>query len=275
MRRLASHLPRLAGAGLSCRNRELGGDVAMMTSALVRKLLNFTPLSQGDRDALQKIGDERVRRFPAHTDVIQEGEATRNMFLVLSGWACRYKQLENGRRQIVAFFLPGDLCDLDVLILRKMDHSIGTLTPVTMAELSQAALDELLLGYPRVALGLRWESLVNIAIQREWTVNLGQRNAYERIAHLLCELVFRLRSIGLVHEDRCEFPLTQIELADVMGMSAVHVNRTLQELRGAGLIILRDRMLTVPRLPDLMAASMFNPAYLHLDREGHERGVSE
>ncbi|MBE9603586.1 Crp/Fnr family transcriptional regulator [Acetobacteraceae bacterium H6797] len=244
-----------------------------METTLSRKLEQFIKLSSEDRSVLYRLSGERVRRFGAREDVIREGDAPKDVYLLLSGWACRYKQLEDGRRQIVAFFLPGDLCDLNIYILKEMDHSVGTLTPATFAEITRSTLEEVVLNHPRVAQGLWWETLVNIAIQREWTVNLGQRSAFERMAHLLCELYIRLRAVGLTKDGGCELPFTQVDLADAMGLSPVHVNRTLQELRGAGLIVLRDKWLEIPDLDAIKNAAMFNPNYLHLERGPHEQAA--
>lgn len=239
-----------------------------MTNPLIRKLELFTRLSNEDKTALSRLVNARVRQFNPREDIIREGDAPKDVYIFLSGWACRYKQMEDGRRQIIAFFLPGDICDMNVFILREMDHSISTITPVTLAEVSRETFDELTVDHPRVTQAFWWESLVDAAVQREWTVNLGQRTAAERIAHLICELFLRLHSIGLARANTCEWPITQIELADTTGMSSVHVSRTINELRNLGLIVLRDRQLTVSDLPGLMRLAMFNSNYLHLQHEG-------
>ena len=245
-------------------------------SSLIRKLEQFVRLSTSDRAMLTRAASLRVRSFGARVDITREGERPRDVHLILSGWACRYKQLEDGRRQIVSFFLPGDMCDLNVFILREMDHSIGSITEVSVADLPRDVFDEISAGYPRIATALWWETLVNAAIQREWTMNLGQRTASERMAHLLCELFFRLRLAGLTEQGTsCDFPLTQADLADATGLSKVHVNRTLQELRGAGMIILKGKTLTVPSLERLMDTALFNPNYLHMEREGRQLDANE
>ncbi|WP_246767590.1 Crp/Fnr family transcriptional regulator [Bradyrhizobium sp. CCBAU 53340] len=244
-------------------------------SPLIRKLEQFVRLSASDRAMLIRAASERVRKFNARVDITAEGDRPRDVHLILSGWACRYKQLADGRRQIMSFFLPGDLCDLNVFILKEMDHSIGTITPVTIADLAREFFDEISAGYPRIATALWWETLVNAAIQREWTMNLGQRTASERMAHLLCEIFFRLRLGGLTDGTSCEFPLTQADLADATGLSKVHVNRTLQELRTEGLIVLKGKMLTVPSLERLMDTGLFNPNYLHMEREGRQLDAIE
>src|SRR6185312_4481633 len=216
-----------------------------------RKLEQFVRLSAEDRAILTRAVTSHVRQFGPRVDIEREGDQPTDVHLILSGWACRYKQFEDGRRQIVSFFLPGDMCDMNIFILKEMDHSIGTITPVTIIDLSRDFFDEISTGFPRVATALWWETLVNVAIQREWTMNLGQRTASERMAHLLCELFFRLRLAGLTEDNSCEFPLTQADLADATGLSKVHVNRTLQALRTAELVVLKGKTLTVPSLERL------------------------
>lgn len=236
-----------------------------MPNPFARKLENFVRLSTEERQALERIV-QPTRRLGAREDVIRDGERPRHVNIVLEGWACRYKQLEDGRRQVISIFLPGDLCDPHVFVLRRMDHSLGTLTPVVLAEASETAIREISQQHPRLAEALWWEMLVSAAIQREWTVSLGQRLATERLGHLFCELFMRLRAVGMTSDTSCEFPITQADLGDAMGLSTVHINRTLKELRASGLIRLRGRQLTIPDLPALQAASLFDPSYLHYER---------
>lgn len=245
-----------------------------MPHHLIHKLEHFTKLSRDDRQALE-VAASRRRTFAEHADVIQEGDDPSHVNLILEGWACRYKQLDDGRRQIIAFFVPGDLCDTHISLLRAMDHSIAALTPVRAAEIPRATFDRMTDEYARVTKALWWDSLVAVAIQREWTVNLGQRTAIERVGHLFCELFLRLRCVGLTEGDSCALPLTQVELADALGLSNVHVNRTLQELRRAGLIVLKGGRLTIPDFAALQKASLFDPSYLHLDREGRNLDANE
>ena len=211
---------------------------------------------------------KNVREVAARRDLVREGEKPRAVNVVLDGWACRYKQLPDGRRQVVSFFLPGDLCDANVFILKEMDHSIGAITRVRYAEIMPADFEDLMAQSPRVTQALWWHELVTAAVQREWTTNVGQRTAYERIAHLFCEIFLKLRQVKLTDGDSCDFPLTQIDIADATGLTSVHVNRTLQELRREGLIELANKRLTIPDLKALMNVSMFNPNYLHLNHEG-------
>ncbi len=242
---------------------------------LIRKLENFSRLSTEDRHALDQASRQRMRQIRPRDDIVREGDLPPGVNLILDGWACRYKTLEDGRRQIIAYLLPGDLCDHGVPILREMDHSIGSLTAVTLAEIPPETVRQLTADHARLAQALTWESLVAAAIQREWTVNIGQRTAFERLGHLFCELYLRLQAVGLTRGTTCEVPLTQAEIADTIGLSVVHVNRTLQELRSIGLIALRGRELTLPRLEALQRAVQFNPNYLHLDHEGRHLDANE
>jgi len=209
----------------------------------------------------QNIGEVAARR-----DLIREGEKPRHVHVVLEGWACRYKQLPCGRRQIVAFLIPGDLCNANAFILNAMDHSIGAITRLRHAEIAARRFGDLMDSSPGVTRALWWNELVGAAIQREWTVNVGKRNAYERIAHLFCEMFARLDAVGLVQGHGCDWPLTQTDLADATSLTPVHVNRTLQELRLDGLIELRGRRLSVPDMAALQSVAMFSADYLHLAR---------
>ncbi|WP_298961779.1 Crp/Fnr family transcriptional regulator [uncultured Methylobacterium sp.] len=246
-----------------------------MPDLLIRKLEQFTRLSALDKSALDAAAGEKRRRIGPREDIIREGDNPGQVNLILDGWACRYKQLRDGRQQIISFFLPGDLCDTHVHVLRRMDHSIGALTPVTFAEISRETLARVTAEHPRITQALWWDTLVAAAIQREWTVNLGRRIAAERLGHLLCEIFIRLRGVGLTEGHSCVLPVTQADLGDAMGLSNVHINRTLQELRGSGLIVLKGRQLTIPNLNALMRDSLFNPNYLHLDRVGRHLDANE
>jgi len=235
-----------------------------MINPLLRKLSNFTKLSDEESNAVNASCME-VREFGAHEDVISQGDRTGGVKLLLEGFACRYKVLEDGRRQIVAYFVPGDLCDLRVFILKRMDHSIGAVVASKVATISPDNILRLTHNYPTLTRALWWSTLVEEAIAREWIVNVGQRNALERMAHLFCELLYRFRAVGLNQGNSCTLPLTQVELAETLGLSSVHVNRTLQELRRQKLITFEGGTLTIQELDALKEMSFFNPDYLHLD----------
>ncbi|MBP1804894.1 Crp/Fnr family transcriptional regulator [Rubellimicrobium aerolatum] len=242
---------------------------------LIRRLDNYARLSAEDRAAVQRLCAEKVQRFAAKDDVIREGEEPRVIRLVVDGWACRYKHLEDGRRQVVGLFLPGDLCDLNVFVLREMDHFVGAITALTLAQITRDAFEEATLAHPRLLQSLWWDSLVTMAIQREWLLNLGSRTAFERITHLLCEIFLRLRAAGRARGQSCEFPLTQAIIADIAGLSTVHVSRTFQAIRDERLVEIRNRVMTIPDIDALMAASLFNPNYLHLSHEGRHLDAND
>jgi CRP-like cAMP-binding protein len=235
-----------------------------MNNPLLRKLANFTQLSEDESNAVDECSQD-VREFAAREDVISQGDRTGGVKLLLDGFACRYKVLEDGRRQIVAYFVPGDLCDLRVFILKRMDHSIGAVVASKVATISPENILRLTHTYPTLTRALWWSTLVEEAIAREWLVNVGQRDALERTAHLFCELLYRFRAVGLNNGNSCTLPLTQVELAETLGLSSVHVNRTLQELRRRNLITLEGGTLTIQNLDELKELSFFNPDYLHLD----------
>jgi len=235
-----------------------------MNNPLLRKLANFTPLSDEEFKAIVDVCND-VREVAAREDVIAQGDRTGGVKLLLDGFACRYKTLDDGRRQIVAYFVPGDLCDLRVFILKRMDHSIGAIAHSTIATIAPDNVLKLMHNYPTLTRALWWSTLVEEAITREWIVNMGQRNAIERMAHLFCELLYRFRAVGLNQGLSCTLPLTQVELAETLGLSSVHVNRTLQELRRQKLITLNGGTLTIQNLQALEELSFFSAEYLHLD----------
>lgn len=246
---------------------DFGAIRSRSDSPVASKLEAFTKLSADDKAALSQVS-RNIRFVEPRRDLISEGDKPRFVHLVLDGWACRYKQLPDGKRQIVSLFVPGDFCDVNVYILKYMDHSIGAITRLKVAMITAEEMSALTEQRPRMLQALWWHELVTTAIQREWTLNIGQRSAYERLAHLLIELYIRLNTVGRAQGGRCDFPLTQNDLADATGLTAVHVNRTLQELRRDKLIELDRRQLQILDLERMMDAAMFNPNYLHLDHEG-------
>jgi CRP-like cAMP-binding protein len=234
---------------------------------VANKLEAFARLSADDRAALGQLG-RNVRFVEARRDLVSEGDEPRFVHLVLDGWAARYKTLPDGKRQIVGLFVPGDFCDLNIYILKHMDHSIAAITRLKVAVITPEEMNGLTAERPRITQALWWHELVAMAVQREWTLNVGQRTAYQRLAHLLIELYLRLKAVGRAHGGRCDFPLTQNDLADATGLTAVHVNRTLQELRRDGMIELERKQLHIRDLERMMDSAMFNANYLHLEHEG-------
>lgn len=230
-------------------------------SPLICKLEAFVSLSQEDRTALEQLS-AGARLVEPRTDLQRDGEMATDAVLVLDGFACRYKHRVTGDRQILAYLLPGDLCDVDAPHLGRMDHAVGTLSTCLVARISRETLATLMAQQPTVARALRLAKLAEEATTREWLVNLGTRSAAERMSHLFCELLTRLEAVGLAEDDGCKLPITQLDLADTLGLSNVHVNRTLQELRSRGLVELRGRSLKLRDLPSVRALAEFSPAYL-------------
>ncbi|GJE04199.1 Crp/Fnr family transcriptional regulator [Methylobacterium isbiliense] len=230
------------------------------TTAQIRRL---TDLGGADREAFHRLV-RKWRYVAVRDDLCQEGDNLGHVSLILSGWAYRYKQLEDGRRQIAGFLLPGDLTEAFAPEGYETDCSIGALTPVTCADVSLKALAAVCEQHPAVRQALLWESFIATSIQREWMLNVGQRVGTERIGHLLCELFLRLRRAGLTEDNSFVLPLTQFDIANALGLSHVHINRKLAQLRDQGLIEMSGRTLRIPDVAALQATSSFDPTYLHL-----------
>jgi CRP-like cAMP-binding protein len=231
---------------------------------LIRKLELCAPLSSDEKQALE-IACSSVRRLGARCDLVREGDPTQGINVVLEGFACRYRVQADGRRVMVGIVLPGDMCDVRVCILKRMDHAIGTLSPVHAALLSRDSVLTLMDRFPRLTRALWWSTLVEESITREWLVNVGHRTAFERMAHFFCEVFQRLQSVGLTRDCICDLPLTQTEIGDALALSTVHVNRVLMEMRHSGLITFRNQNLTIHDLETLRSVAGFDPGYLHLD----------
>jgi CRP-like cAMP-binding protein len=242
-----------------------------MTNPLIRKLETFVALSGEEKQALDAFCADTVVR-KAGEDLIREGERPEKVHLLLEGWAFRYKLLPDGGRQIMAYLIPGDLCDIHIFILKEMDHSIGLLSDATIGLIPEKTMVELLDTYPRLSRALFWATLVDEATLREWLANTLRREPYERVAHLLAEMWLRMKAVGLVQGGSFDLPLTQTELGDTIGLNSVTVNRVLQRLRAEDLITLKGERLAILDAERLLAVSNFNPNYLHLDpRQPAER----
>lgn len=235
-----------------------------MNNTLVTKLSRYIELDDREIAALDHLVRDPFSQ-KSGKDLIQEGTNPENVFVLLGGWGYRYSILRNGNRQIFGYLLPGDLCDVHVFMLDKMDHSIGLLSDAMVVKVSAAEMLDLINRYPKIERALWIATLVTESTLRQWVVNIGRRDAFERIGHLFCELWQRMRAVGLVSkEDRFELPLTQTELADTLGLTSVHVNRTLQRLREGGFITLSKGSLTILDANGLAEVSGFDPEYLRL-----------
>lgn len=236
---------------------------------LIVKLERFASLSRDDREAVL-CASRNTRSVAPHRDILSDGDRPSHVHLIIDGWAARYKIVPDGGRQFTAYLIPGDFCDLHVAILKKMDHGIVALTGVTVAEIAHEEIRSLTDNRPGLTRALWWATLVDEAVLRAWLVNLGRRNAYERIGHLLCEMHVRMKNVGLVRDGAYELPITQEQLADTLGLTPVHVNRMLQRLRSEGLIALGGRMLRILDAAALRKASGFDPGYLHAQADARD-----
>jgi CRP-like cAMP-binding protein len=248
-----------------CRLRERGmvADVTRARNPLVTKLSHFVPLSGKDVGVLDALCASE-ERFAADTDIAVEGDRPCSAFVLTHGMAFRYRLLPDRKRQILTFMIPGDVFGLHAFLLRAMDHSIGTLVPTRLATISRATVLDLFDHHPRIGAALRWCALQEEAINRERIVALGRRSARGRVAYLLCELVWRQRAVGLGEDYAIRLPLTQLEFADTLGLTSVHVNRILQGFRRDQLIRLAHRRLTLLNVEKLQEIAGFNQDYLHL-----------
>jgi len=229
---------------------------------VVRKLLGHSRLESDDRDALRSLPHD-LRRLEAGDYILREGERSDCCPLLLSGFAYRHKLAADGGRQIVALKIPGDALDLQSLFLRVADHNLQTLTPAELAIVPIAALEALVKARPAVARALLVDILIEASIGREWLLNIGRRNALARLAHFLCELTYRMHQTALEPPARIDVPITQEQLADLLGLTPVHINRTLKTLEGAGAIERSGRRLTIGQIDVLHRIADYSDIYLH------------
>jgi CRP-like cAMP-binding protein len=234
-----------------------------MTNLLLRKLNSIATLDDEDRIAVDRL-PLQLNDLKADQDIVREGDRPKRSCFLLSGMACWFKVTGEGRRQILSFQISGDLPDLQSIHLARLDCTLSTISPCRLAFVQHEALLDICAKRPNVANAFWRMTLIDAAIFREWVANVGSRQALGRVAHLLCELVVRLRAIGLADNLVFELPVTQTELADATGLSTVHVNRTLQSLRKQKLIHWKDSQLEVLDWAGLKQAGDFDPAYLHL-----------
>ena len=233
-----------------------------MENRFVEKLAGFGQLSANDVAALIEA-TSRHRRIKAKHDLIREGDRPGPVFVMLDGWACRYKILPSGTRQVLAYLMPGDSCDLHVGLLAQMDHSIQTITASSVATIEREEMDGILDRHPAIAKAIYVAQLIDEGTMRAWITSMGRRASIERVAHLMCELYIRARNIGLTSEPSFALPLSQLLLADSLGMTPVHLNRVLRELRTRGAMTLNRGSLILSDLPKLVQIAGFDDNYLH------------
>lgn len=235
---------------------------------LTRKLERFVSLEVEDRRRLEALSALPVQTFRRGQSIAAEGEKPSSVHLIVSGMAARARVLENGQRQLMALLIPGDLCDVEVFVLEAMDHDIVALADTACALIPARRMEEMLTESSSLTRALWWSTMLDTAVLREWIVGHGRRGARERIAHLFYELLLRYCISGAGEGFAIPFPLTQSDLADATGLTPVHVNRTLQELRALGLVELERKRLHVTDPDGLRRIARFESNYLHLGRPG-------
>lgn len=229
------------------------------------KLKARDELSPAEEQAIVESVAE-YRDYPADKTFIRAGEELNHSTLLLDGIMCRHKDLQDGQRQITELHVAGDFADLHSFTLKRLDHNLMTLTPCRAAIVPHERLKAITEQFPHLARVYWFATNLDAAIHREWVLSLGRRTAIARLAHLFCELYVRLRVVGLTEGTGYELRLTQTDLGEALGLTSVHVNRTLKELRAKGLVEFRGSRVEISDLPGLQRVAEFDEAYLYLER---------
>jgi CRP-like cAMP-binding protein len=233
-----------------------------MINRFINKLAGLCPLVAEEVAALS-AATENPRKVSVKTDLIREGDRPGAFLVMLEGWACRYKILPNGTRQILAYLMPGDACDLHIGLLAEMDHSIQVIKPALVASVDRATMDHLMDTYRGIAKAIYISQLIDEGTMRAWITSMGRRSSIQRVAHLMCELYLRARNIGLTSEPCLQLPLSQLLMADSLGMTPVHLNRVLRVLRLKGAMTLDRGSLIIIDPLKLIQVAGFDENYLH------------
>lgn len=241
-----------------------------MKNPWTMKMEQFTEFSAMEKQRLDELISVKRDVHAPKEDIIADGAHSDLCHVVLSGLACRYKMLPDGSRQIMAFLIPGDLCDAEIFILKVMDHGVSAITQTTTALIPAQAMKTLLRETSSLSEALWWGTMTDLGVLRERIIDHGRRTAYVRIAHLFYEMLVRYRMVELTDGDSFDFPITQTDLADATGLTPAHANRTLRTLRMEGLMEVAGGRVTVLDPDRLKKAAQFNGSYLHLDRV-HDR----
>ena len=229
-------------------------------------------LSEEDRALIGKL-PVTVQNLAADHDLVRTGESASDCWLLLDGYLYRHKETSEGRRQILSIYVPGDIPDLASLYLSRSDHTLSTMGPAVAAHVPHAALQEMIAASPALMRALQREMLVDAAISREWILSIGTRQAVSRVAHLLCEIATRLQIVGFAKDLSFTLPMSQADIGEATGISTVHANRVIQDLRSRGAIEWRNKVLKILDWDTLVSIADFSPAYLHLRDDAKVREV--
>ena len=237
-----------------------------MLESLIKKLEVRDALSEQEKRALhESVG--RTHDFAQQTDIVIDGSRPTESTLMLEGVSARYKVVADGGRQITGIHIAGDFVDLHSFLVKTMDHGVVALTPCRVALVPHQRLRDITEQFPHLARLLWLNTLIDAAIFREWIIGMGRRSATAQMAHWFCEMLVRHRVIGRNNGNAFPLPITQVELGDALGLSHVHVNRVLQDLRGEGLVTWREGWLTITDWDRLAQMAEFDPTYLTLETE--------
>ncbi len=234
----------------------------MSMSSLFLKLRKRAELTGEEEKALEATVSE-VRTLPRNSVIVRAHTRLSNSTMLTEGFVCRYRYLPDGKRQILAIHVPGDFIDLHSFMLKELEHDMAALTRVKLSIVPHGELRRITETMPRLGRLLWLSTLLDAAMHREWIMSLS-RSATGRVAHLLCELQVRLEVVGLADHGGYPLPLTQIDIADATGLTSVHVNRVLRQLRDAGIVDLRNRHVTILDLDRLRDEAEFDSSYLYL-----------
>lgn len=237
-----------------------------MPNPLIQKLEQRDELSAAERDALEAIVLE-TRSYRFGEAMVRQGEPLRHSVLLLDGFAARVSATRSGKRQIVAIHVAGDFVDLHSFVLKRIDHSIEALTTCRVAIVPHAALKDVTERFPHLTRMLWLSTVIDGAIHRAWISAMGSRSAGGQFAHFICEMFLRLQSIGHTEGLTMRLPFTQAEIGEILGLSSVHVNRTLQNLRAENLLRWQDQVITILNWDGLQRIAEFDPVYLSLHKE--------
>lgn len=236
---------------------------ARLSEVMLLRLGSHVTLTKAERQGVIGLPSQ-ARHIPGRNVSLSGRLAENHVHVIEDGLVCRYRDLADGRRQILSLLVPGDIVDLRQFVLGGPQPPMICLSPLVLHAMPNTALFALLDRHPNLTRALWSTTLVEESMAQEWLVSIGKRSAIERMAHLLCETFLRMRVVGRTQEDRFSLPLTQSDLADALGLSTVHVNRTLQELRKSGLIAFHAGAAQIFDFDALARLAMFSPAYLHL-----------
>lgn len=236
-----------------------------MIEKLLMKLGVRDDLSADEVAALRAL-PARVIDVPSDKTIIRAGDLLAESTLLIDGLMCRYKDLKDGSRQISELHVAGDFVDLHSFTLKRLDHNIMALTPCRIAQVPHERLKRITEDFPHLTRVLWLSTTLDAAIHREWVLSLGRRTALARVAHFICELHVRLGLIGLADGLSFRLPITQIDLAECLGLTSIHVNRMLKQLRDQQLADFRNGLVTITDLKGLERVAEFSPDYLQLER---------